>query len=115
MDEFLEIVTRWKESSGSSRSYHTMPWKVSTDIDDGFLVAALGTDGLDGKDYYIVTDGVHASELSGGAKGDAELIVHAPSDIKRLGAELNEAWNEIDQLKLELAALKLLHGGQEKP
>jgi hypothetical protein len=76
-----EIHQRLNASSASSRSYGKSPWRVANDIDEGWLVASLGADGEDGKDYYVTTDGVHASELRGGAREDAEFIANAPSDI----------------------------------
>ena len=71
-------------SSASSRSYSKDVWKISDDLAHGWLAAALRADGETGEDVYVVCDGVHASELRGGAKEDGEFIAHAPSDIKFL-------------------------------
>ena len=54
-------------------------FKVSTNanLGDNWPIASLGQD-IDGIDYWVTTDHVHASELyqySGGPKVDAELIV----------------------------------------
>lgn len=98
-EELLEIDARWKACSASSRSYSKSPWKVANDLSDGFLVASLGNDGEDGKDYFVVTDGVHASELTGGAAADAEFIAHAPSDIRDLCLEIVRLRAEVERLE----------------
>jgi hypothetical protein len=105
IEELAEIEARWRASSASSRAYGKSPWKVSTEL-DGFLVAALGSDGEDGKNYYVVTDGVHASELQGGAKADAELIANAPKDIKRLALAYAQLLSENVELKVRLERLR---------
>ena len=55
-------------------------FKVVTDYDgEHWLIASLGREAEDNKDYYITTNFVRASELhtvSGGAKSDAHLIAH---------------------------------------
>ncbi len=87
-DDLLEIEERLMKTTAASRSYASCAWKVAHDIDNGWLVASLGTDGEDYEDYYVVTDGVHASELRGGAADDAKFIARSPLDVKNLIAEV---------------------------
>jgi hypothetical protein len=105
-EEFEAIAARYQASSASSRSYETCAWTVANDIGEGWLVASLGSSGEDGKDYYVVTTGVHASELAGDAKADAEFIANAPRDIKRLGTAYKVLEAENRQLREELAEME---------
>ena len=87
-EDLLEIEGRLMKTTAASRSYASCAWKVAHDLDEGWLVASLGTAGEDDEDYYVVTDGVHASELRGGAADDARFIARSPLDVKNLIAEV---------------------------
>ncbi len=87
-EDLKEIEGRLLKTTAASRSYASCAWKVAHNLDDGWLVASLGEDGEDYEDYYVVTDGVHASELRGGAADDARFIARAPYDVKQLIAEV---------------------------
>ena len=77
-DELAAIRERTKNAG-------TPPWRVAVDDEggDNWLVAAMGTS-LDGKNYYVTTDHVHASEYEGDAATDADFIAHARTDIPEL-------------------------------
>lgn len=102
LDELKEIEQRYRASSAYSRTYDDSPWTVANDIGEGWLVASLGSSGLDAKDYYVVTSGVHASELVGDAKDDAEFIASAPRDIKRLARAYVKLLAENAELRTKL-------------
>lgn len=103
LDDLLEIEARYKASSANSRAYGASPWQVTNDPSDGWLVCSLGSDGEDGKDYYVTTDGVHASELDGGARPDAEFIANAPRDIKRLARAYVKLLSENVELRQKIS------------
>lgn len=92
-EDLQTMYDRYAASSASSMSYAKCPWKVSDEISDGWLVAALGA-GEDGN-VYVVCDGVHASMLRGDADSDGAFIAAMPLDFKRL-------FNEVLRLKGEL-------------
>jgi hypothetical protein len=59
------------------------PWSLNQE--EGWPVAfATGESAIDGKKYHVHTMPMSGSELTGDAKTDAELIAHAPTDLKRL-------------------------------
>jgi len=62
-------------------------------IGDNWMVCSLGNSGVDGKDYYITTNMVRASQYDGDSKADGEFIVNARRDIFYLG-ELLDRMNE---------------------
>ena len=75
-----EIAERWADST-------TGHWVIVTDktkVGEDWLVG-FGNSAIDGMDYYITTNRVHASELDGDAKIDAELVVNAKKDIEFMG------------------------------
>ncbi len=70
------------------------PWIVEAGDYSGanWMIGAtsvfLGGSAWDDKSYYITTQNVHASELEGDAKTDAEFIAHAREDVPALIAEV---------------------------
>lgn len=86
-EQLDEIEQRLLTSSAGSRNYGNPVWEVSNSDGPGFLVAAMGSS-CDGKDWYVVTRGVHASELRGGSEEDARFVANAPADIEALLAEV---------------------------
>lgn len=104
-EEFDAIADRLRQSTGPH-------WKVCNDWDgEDWFVAQLGASGEDGLCYFVVTDGVRASELTGDAAGDAHFIANAPKDVKTLLLEVlrlqeevklaNEACRDATQLLFE--------------
>lgn len=82
-EEELKVISdRWRRVSG--------PWKhVIGDYDGSdWLVCHVGESLEDGKEHWVTTDGVRASELLGDAGDQAEFIAHAWQDIKTLGKEV---------------------------
>jgi len=76
----LEALARkLDEWEALSRSATTPPWKPTPgeDIGKDWLIGSLGNSGVDGHDWLITTDGVHASELLGDARTDAHFIAEA--------------------------------------
>lgn len=86
-ERLLEIEKRLLATSASSRNYGDPVWEVSHSDGPGFLVAAFGSD-CAGNDFYVVTHGVHASELRGGSEEDARFVANAPADVRDLLAEV---------------------------
>lgn len=82
----------------------TGPWTIEIGPYTGsnWIIASLGASVHDGLPYHVTTDGVHASELSGDARTDAEFIVHARTDIPALLAEINDLRS---QLQVRMALL----------
>ena len=85
------------------------PWIVESGEYSGqnWLIGAvsvfLGGSSWDDKSYYVTTKSVHASELEGDAKIDAEFIAHAREDVPALVAEVRRlqsqqtvAWQLLD-------------------
>ncbi len=66
-------VKEWRELTVRAS---TPPWKAAPgeDIGKDWLIASLGESGEDGHQWLVTTDCVHASELTGDAKTDAEYI-----------------------------------------
>ena len=63
----------------------TPPWRVATDadVDDNWLVG-FGRSVHDNQTYYVTTDHVHASELEGDAKTDAEFVAACRTAVPKL-------------------------------
>lgn len=62
-------------------------WKAIPGLTEGFMVASFGNSGLDGKDWYVVTDHMRSSELcdtDSDAKTDAILCAAAPDLLEAL-------------------------------
>ena len=79
MSNLDEIRARVEAASTGPWIVETGPWSG-----DNWLVGSVMCGkSRDSKDYYchITTDHVHASELRGDAKTDAEFMAHAHSDI----------------------------------
>lgn len=81
------------------------PWRVAVDDEcgDNWLVASLGADICDGKEYYVTTDHVHASEYDACACVDAVAIAQDHKDVPALVAEverLRAALTEIERTPL---------------
>ena len=78
------------------------PWIVEAGDYSGanWMIGAtsvfLGGSAWDDKSYYITTQNVHASELEGDAKTDAEFIAHARSDVPALIAEVRRLRAKLD-------------------
>ncbi len=92
-DDELEAI------DARARAASNAPWKVVKGEYDGadWLVATLGSDGLDGLDRTVTTDHVHASDLRGGAAEDAEFIAHARHDVPALIAEVKRLWGKVSR------------------
>lgn len=73
------LARKLNEWEALARGATTPPWKASPgeDIGKDWLIGSLGASGSDGHDWLVTTDGVHASELLGDAKTDAEFIAEA--------------------------------------
>jgi hypothetical protein len=56
----------------------------------GAVSVFLGASVWDDKSYCVTTKNVHASELKGDAKTDAEFIAHAREDVPALAAEVRQ-------------------------
>lgn len=102
-EDLLAIEARWRASSASSRSYDQNPWRVQSGSYTGedWLVASCGCNSEDGMDYYVTTQGVHASELRGDACGDATFIANCGLDVKRLALAYRELQQQNELLKQE--------------
>ena len=83
------------------------PWIVEAGDYSGanWMIGAtsvfLGGSAWDDKSYYITTQNVHASELEGDAKTDAEFIAHARSDVPALIAEVRRLRAKLDAVPVE--------------
>ena len=83
------------------------PWIVEAGDYSGanWMIGAtsvfLGGSAWDDKSYYITTQNVHASELEGDAKTDAEFIAHAREDVPALIAEVRALWSKLDAVPVE--------------
>ena len=81
------------------------PWIVEADEYSGrnWLIGCvsvfLGGSAWSDKSYYVTTKGVHASELEGDAKTDAEFIAAARTDVPALVAEVRRLTAERDEWK----------------
>ena len=66
----------------------TGPWMADATVNVGenWLVAHCGY-GRDGKDHLVTTDHVHASEMDGDAKTDAEFIALVRNHWSAISAE----------------------------
>lgn len=79
----------------------TGPWTVEANGYSGknWLIGTvcvwLGASCQDDKYYSVTTDSVHASDLAGDARTDADFIAHARTDIPALLAEVNRLRNEL--------------------
>lgn len=65
----------------------TGPWKADIEKNTGnnWLVAGtFGNSSIDGKDYILTTDHVHASEVQGDAKTDAEGLAELRNLLPRI-------------------------------
>lgn len=86
-DRLKEIEQRLKAAS----THRGRPW-LATDSEDwasNWLVCALGASGQGaGRNWYVTTDHVRASEFSGDAEDDARFIANAPADIWELLQEV---------------------------
>ena len=88
------------------------PWIVEAGDYSGanWMIGAtsvfLGGSAWDDKSYYITTQNVHASELEGDAKTDAEFIAHAREDVPALIAEVRSLRAKLDAVPV-MAILQL--------
>jgi len=63
------------EELNEFRPYYGMKYKsVTGDPHDNWLVCSFGNSDLDGEDYSVTTDYIHASEFVGDAKLDSQLV-----------------------------------------
>lgn len=76
-------------------------WKTQTGIYNGenWLVGSFGSSGIDGQNYHVTTDHVHASECGGDAKIDADFVATAPKTMRQMAAEIEQLRDEIERLK----------------
>lgn len=72
IERLAEIKARCAKASTAPWIWETGPYSGSN-----WLIGSS----VDGLDYHITTDHVHASELNGDAKTDAEFIANARQDI----------------------------------
>lgn len=74
----------------------TGPWTIEAGEYTGanWLIASMGGS-IDGLFYTVTTDNVHASELKGDARTDAEFVAHARTDIPALLAEVERLRNQL--------------------
>ena len=83
------------------------PWIVEAGDYSGanWMIGAtsvfLGGSAWDDKSYYITTQNVHASELEGDAKTDAEFIAHAREDVPALIAEVRALRSKLDAVPID--------------
>ena len=63
----------------------TLPWRVATgdEAGDNWLVG-FGRSTADNCTYFVTTDRVHASELQGDARSDAEFVATARTAVPKL-------------------------------
>ncbi len=86
-----------KTLEGLEKKATTRPWKVEANEKDSpsghnwFVIPSLGQSLEDNKFYCVTTDGVHASELDGDAKFDAELIVELRNSLPQIISALKDA------------------------
>lgn len=92
----------------------TGPWMVEAgdysgrDWLIGVVAVYLGASCQDDKCYSVTTRDVHASELSGDARTDAEFIAHARTDIAALIAEVERLRLLLDVCEAQEARLRKL-------
>lgn len=104
-DELKEIEDRLRAAS----THRGRPWIATCEDDwaDNWLVCSLGASNEgEGKNWYVTTDGVHASELRGDAAADAVFIAHAPADVRALLKEVRRLQGEVEEYRY------LLSGGE---
>lgn len=79
------------------------PWRVATedDVSDNWLVC-IGRS-LDGHTYYVTTDHVHASELEGDARNDAEFIAACRLGVPKLVDALASTIHRAEEAEAKLA------------
>ena len=85
----------------------TAPWIVEAgeysgrDWMIGSVAMFLGASCWDDKCYTVTTNQVHASELEGDAKTDAEFIAYAREDVPALIAEVKRLRAKLDAMPVE--------------
>lgn len=85
------------------------PWLIEAGVYSGqnWLVGTitvnLGESYRDDIVYFVTTKNVHASELEGDAKTDAEFIAHARADVPALVAEVRRLQTILDEMTGDLA------------
>ena len=85
----------------------TAPWIVEAgpysgrDWMIGSIAMFLGASCWDDKCYTVTTNQVHASELEGDAKTDADFIAHAREDVPALIAEVRELRAKLDAVPID--------------
>ena len=67
----------------------------------GTITVNLGESYRDDQVYFVTTRNVHASELEGDAKTDAEFIAHARADVPALIAEVRSLRAKLDAVPVE--------------
>ena len=67
----------------------------------GSVAMFLGASCWDDKCYTVTTNQVHASELEGDAKTDAEFIAYAREDVPALIAEVKRLRAKLDAMPVE--------------
>jgi len=97
----------------------TPPWRVATDADvgDNWLVC-MGGSIDDNHTYYVTTDHVHASELEGDARTDAEFVAACRTAVPKLLDTLAAATQRAETAEAKLAAIPvatLRHLESEQP
>ena len=85
-------------STLTKAQHTTAPWIVESGKEfsgDNWLVCSCGRSKSDDLKYWVTTDSVHASELTGDAKADAYLIAAAPNLLqaaKYFVKWVNDVW-----------------------
>ena len=77
------------------REYSGRDWMI------GSVAMFLGASCWDDKCYTVTTNQVHASELEGDAKTDADFIAHARTDVPALIAEVKRLRAKLDAMPVE--------------
>ena len=79
------------------------PWRVATEDDAGDNWMVCMGRSLDGHTYYVTTDHVHASELEGDARNDAEFIAACRLGVPKLVDALASTIHRAEQAEARLA------------
>jgi hypothetical protein len=96
----------------------TAPWIIEAGDYSGsnWLVASLGASCIDDKCYTVTTDHIHASELEGDAKTDAEFIAASRAAVPELLADVDRLTGDNAALSeaLDTALLHLKESEAER-
>jgi len=86
------LLEKVREGQRLMSNLTTGPWKVG-EIGDGWMVADFGH-GTDDEQSRVITDCVHASELDGNPRCDAEFLVWARNNLPELLREVADMVSE---------------------